>query len=426
MKKIINNKEENVKNNIDNRKKKRDKKKKIGIFSKEKESYSFDEVFSITIFSLLLGVLACFSVLTILNKGKNYFVLSKELAKFVDAYDAIVNNYYKEVDKDKLVESAINGMVSSIGDEYTSYSDKDVTDNFNEAVNGKYMGIGALIMKSENDLVIYKVFEDSPSYRAGLKDGDIILKLDDKDTKDMSVNDIASIVKNDTNKEVKLLVKRGEENLNITIVKDMVELPVVSGKVINHNDKKIGYISLSIFSSVASEQFNKELVKLEKEGISGLVIDVRGNSGGYLTTVTDIASYFLKKGDIIYKLEVNDKVTVRKDKTKESRDYPVAVLIDKNSASASEILASSIKESYNGYVVGTNSYGKGTVQQTLVLSDGSMIKYTIEKWLTPLGNWINEEGVIPTNYVELSSEYLNNPVFENDNQLNKALELVGK
>lgn len=426
MKKIIKNKEENVKNNIDNRKKKRDKKKKIGIFSKEKESYSFDEVFSITIFSLLLGVLACFSVLTILNKGKNYFVLSKELAKFVDAYDAIVNNYYKEVDKDKLVESAINGMVSSIGDEYTSYSDKDVTDNFNEAVNGKYMGIGALIMKSEKDLVIYKVFEDSPSYRAGLKDGDIILKLDDKDTKDMSVNDIARIVKNDGNKEVKLLVKRGEENLDITIVKDMVELPVVSGKVINHNDKKIGYISLSIFSSVASEQFNKELVKLEKEGISGLVIDVRGNSGGYLTTVTDIASYFLKKGDIIYKLEVNDKVTVRKDKTKESRDYPVAVLIDKNSASASEILASSIKESYNGYVVGTNSYGKGTVQQTLVLSDGSMIKYTIEKWLTPLGNWINEEGVVPTNYVELSSEYLNNPVFENDNQLNKALELVGK
>ena len=426
MKKIIKNKEENVKNNIDNRKKKKDKKKKIGIFSKEKESYSFDEVFSITIFSLLLGVLACFSILTILNKGKNYFVLSKELAKFVDAYDAIVNNYYKEVDKDKLVESAINGMVSSIGDEYTSYSDKDVTDNFNEAVNGKYMGIGALIMKSENDLVIYKVFEDSPSYRAGLKDGDIILKLDDKDTKDMSVNDIASIVKNDRNKEVKLLVKRGEENLDITIVKDMVELPVVSGKVINHNDKKIGYISLSIFSSVASEQFNKELVKLEKEGISGLVIDVRGNSGGYLTTVTDIASYFLKKGDIIYKLEVNDKVTVRKDKTKESRDYPVAVLIDKNSASASEILASSIKESYNGYVVGTNSYGKGTVQQTLVLSDGSMIKYTIEKWLTPLGNWINEEGVIPTNYVELSSEYLNNPVFENDNQLNKALELVSK
>ena len=426
MKKIINNKEENVKNNIDNRKKKKDKKKKIGIFSKEKESYSFDEVFSITIFSLLLGVLACFSILTILNKGKNYFVLSKELAKFVDAYEAIVDNYYKEVDKDKLVESAINGMVSSIGDEYTSYSDKDVTDNFNEAVNGKYMGIGALIMKSENDLVIYKIFEDSPSYRAGLKDGDIILKLDDKDTKDMSVNDIARIVKNDGNKEVKLLVKRGEENLDITIVKDMVELPVVSGKVINHNDKKIGYISLSIFSSVASEQFNKQLVKLEKEGISGLVIDVRGNSGGYLTTVTDIASYFLKKGDIIYKLEVNDKVTVRKDKTKESRDYPVAVLIDKNSASASEILASSIKESYNGYVVGTNSYGKGTVQQTLVLSDGSMIKYTIEKWLTPLGNWINEEGVIPTNYVELSSEYLNNPVFENDNQLNEALELVSK
>ena len=162
MKKIINNKEENVKNNIDNRKKKRDKKKKIGIFSKEKESYSFDEVFSITIFSLLLGVLACFSVLTILNKGKNYFVLSKELAKFVDAYDAIVNNYYKEVDKDKLVESAINEEL--LADIKSGTSMEDLNNDYSiEVVKAMQDTINSLTIMLHDSVFMSRFREKLPT-----------------------------------------------------------------------------------------------------------------------------------------------------------------------------------------------------------------------------------------------------------------------
>ena len=155
-----------------------------------------------------------------------------------------------------------------------------------------------------------------------------------------------------------------------------------------------------------------------------MIIDVRGNSGGYLTSVTDICSLFLKKGSIIYQLEDTSGTVKKKDTTKEKRTYMVAVLINKESASASEILASAIKESYKGLVVGTNSYGKGTVQQTKKLLDGNMIKYTTQKWLTPNGNFINDDGVIPTNVVELSEEYFKNPSRSTDNQLQEALILL--
>ena len=151
---------------------------------------------------------------------------------------------------------------------------------------------------------------------------------------------------------------------------------------------------------------------------------MRSNSGGYLSSVTDICSLFLKKGDIIYQLEDTSGTVKKKDTTKEKRTYSVAVLINKESASASEILASAIKESYKGLVVGTNSYGKGTVQQTKKLLDGSMIKYTTQKWLTPDGNFINEVGVTPTNIVELSEEYFENPSRSTDNQLQEALNLL--
>ena len=162
------------------------------------------------------------------------------------------------------------------------------------------------------------------------------------------------------------------------------------------------------------------------QGIDALVIDVRDNNGGYLTTVTDIASSLLPKGKNIYQIQKDNKKVATKDKTSTKREYPIAIIVNGNSASASEILAGAIKESYNGYVVGTKTYGKGTVQQVKALGDGSMIKYTIENWLTPDGNWINKKGIEPTDEVELSKEYYENPTNENDNQLQKALEVVSK
>ena len=164
----------------------------------------------------------------------------------------------------------------------------------------------------------------------------------------------------------------------------------------------------------------KQLTELEKKKIQALIIDVRNDSGGYLNSVTDISSLFLKKGKVIYQLEDNKKKEIIKDKTKESRDYPIAILVNAASASASEILASAIKESYGGLVVGTQTFGKGTVQKTKKLSDGTMIKYTIQKWLTPNGNWINEVGVTPTNAVAYDTNSTD------DNQLQNAVDLLIK
>lgn len=392
----------------------------------DRDTYSFSEVFVITILSLLIGAFACFSVVIVITGGKNYFVLSKDLDKFVEVYETIANNYYDDVDKDKLIEEAINAMVSSVGDEYTSYVDSENTAEFNELVNGTYEGIGCTIQLQETGIVVIEVFEDGPSDKAGLKPNDIILKVDELDATTISADEVSNYIKNESDAKIEMVVKRGEEERTINLTRGTVETPVVSSAIYEQNGKKVGYLSISIFSSVASKQFNAKLDSLEDEGIDSLIIDVRDNNGGYLATVTDIISELLPKGKVIYQIETDDKKESTKDKTFASKDYPIAVLVNGASASASEILAAAIKESYDGYVVGTTTFGKGTVQQTKQLSDGSMIKYTIENWLTPDGNWINDTGIEPTHVVELSDEYYSNPIIENDSQLQKALELVSE
>ncbi len=401
---------------------------KFMIFERDRDSmYSFKEVVVIMFFSLGLGFFACLSFVKIFNNGRSYMALSNDLSKFVDTYYAIKDNYYGELDNEKLVDSAIKGMISAIGDEYTSYSDTDDADNFKQTVSGIYEGIGCTVgVNLDNKIVVVDMFKDSPAEKAGLKVGDIIIKIDGEDFVGKSSTDMSNYVKFSKNSKVVLTIIRDEETMELDVERKKIEIPYVSGEVITKDDMKIGYIDISLFSSTIYDQFKRELEKLEKENISGLVIDVRGNSGGYLSGVTDILNLFLKKGDVIYQLENGNKKQIKKDTTKEKRDYPVAVLVNGGSASASEILASAIKESYNGFVVGTKTYGKGTVQQTTTLPDGSMVKYTVQKWLTPNGNWVNEVGVEPTDTVELDISYAENPIMENDNQLQKALELVTK
>ena len=401
---------------------------KFMIFERDRDSmYSFKEVVVIMFFSLGLGFFACLSFVKIFNNGRSYMALSNDLSKFVDTYYAIKDNYYGELDNEKLVDSAIKGMISAIGDEYTSYSDTDDADNFKQTVSGIYEGIGCTVgVNLDNKIVVVDMFKDSPAEKAGLKVGDIIIKIDGEDFVGKSSTDMSNYVKSSKNSKVVLTIIRDEETMELDVERKKIEIPYVSGEVITKDDMKIGYIDISLFSSTIYDQFKRELEELEKENISGLVIDVRGNSGGYLSGVTDILNLFLKKGDVIYQLESGNKKQIKKDTTKEKRDYPVAVLVNGGSASASEILASAIKESYNGFVVGTKTYGKGTVQQTTTLPDGSMVKYTVQKWLTPNGNWVNEVGVEPTDTVELDISYAENPIMENDNQLQKALELVTK
>ena len=404
------------------------KEKKIEIVNdnktKEKELYTSKEVIIVMIFSIGIGILMCFGGISIIT-GKNYLAVTKDLKKVVDTYYAIVDNYYGELDRDKLIDGAVEGMISSVGDTFTSYSDTDSTSSFDETINGSYEGIGCTVATLEDGTIsVIDMFEDSPSYKAGLKVGDIILKVDGESYEGKNSNDISNYIKNSGKSKIVLTVKRDNEEKDISINLSKVEIPHVSGKVIEQDSKKIGYIKISLFASNSYKQFKNKLDELEKSNIDDLIIDVRDNSGGYLSSVTDICNLFLDKGKVIYQLEDSKGKVKKKDTTKEKRKYDIVVLINGGSASASEILASAIKESYGGDIVGTNSYGKGTVQQTKKLLDGSMIKYTTQKWLTPDGNSINEVGVTPTKVVELNEEYFNNPTTENDNQLQEAIKLI--
>ena len=404
------------------------KEKKIEIVNdnknKERELYTSKEVIIVMIFSIGIGILMCFGGISIIT-GKNYLAVTKDLKKVVDTYYAIVDNYYGELDRDKLIDGAVEGMISSVGDTFTSYSDTDSTSSFDETINGSYEGIGCTVATLEDGTIsVIDMFEDSPSYKAGLKVGDIILKVDGESYEGKNSNDISNYIKNSRKSKIVLTIKRNNEEKDISINLSKVEIPHVSGKVIEQDNKKIGYIKISLFASNSYKQFKNKLDELEKSNIDDLIIDVRDNSGGYLSSVTDICNLFLDKGKVIYQLEDSKGKVKKKDTTKEKRKYDIVVLINGGSASASEILASAIKESYGGDIVGTNSYGKGTVQQTKKLLDGSMIKYTTQKWLTPDGNSINGVGVTPTKVVELNEEYFNNPTTENDNQLQEAIKLI--
>ena len=416
----------NIKRKKDSNKKVKEKKIEIvnDNKTKEKELYTSKEVIIVMIFSIGIGILMCFGGISIIT-GKNYLAVTKDLKKVVDTYYAIVDNYYGELDRDALVDGAVEGMISSVGDTFTSYSDTDSTSSFDETINGSYEGIGCTVATLEDGTIsVIDMFEDSPSYKAGLKVGDIILKVDGESYEGKNSNDISNYIKNSGKSKIVLTVKRDNEEKDISINLSKVEIPHVSGKVIEQDSKKIGYIKISLFASNSYKQFKNKLDELEKSNIDDLIIDVRDNSGGYLSSVTDICNLFLDKGKVIYQLEDSKGKVKKKDTTKEKRKYDIVVLINGGSASASEILASAIKESYGGDIVGTNSYGKGTVQQTKKLLDGSMIKYTTQKWLTPDGNSINEVGVTPTKVVELNEEYFNNPTTENDNQLQEAIKLI--
>lgn len=406
------------------------KEKKVEIVNdnknKERELYTSKEVIIVMIFSIGIGILMCFGGISIIT-GKNYLAVTKDLKKVVDTYYAIVDNYYGELDRDKLIDGAVEGMISSVGDTFTSYSDTDSTSSFDETINGSYEGIGCTVATLEDGTIsVIDMFENSPSYKAGLKVGDIILKVDGESYEGKNSNDISNYIKNSGKSKIVLTVKRDNEEKDISINLSKVEIPHVSGKVIEQDSKKIGYIKISLFASNSYKQFKNKLDELENSNIDDLIIDVRDNSGGYLSSVTDICNLFLDKGKVIYQLEDSKGKVKKKDTTKEKRKYDIVVLINGGSASASEILASAIKESYGGDIVGTNSYGKGTVQQTKKLLDGSMIKYTTQKWLTPDGNSINEVGVTPTKVVELNEEYFNNPTTENDNQLQEAINIIIK
>lgn len=400
------------------------------VIVEKKSGFNYLEVILIMIITLIIGGFLGGVVTRFTTKKSSCVkeeISTNQYKEFIDTYNDIRKNYYEEIDEEALLDAGIKGMLEFLGDKYSVYMDQTETDIFNEEVEGKYQGIGVeIILNEDSTISIYRVFDNTPASRAGLMEGDIIKKVGDQDITDMAPSEVSDLIKKSLEKSVTITVVRDGLQKEFEILKDSIDIESVATKTFDKNGKKIGYISLSVFAANTEEQFVKKLNELEKENIDSLVIDVRGNTGGYLNSVTDIASMFLEKGQIIYQLDTKGIVEQIRDNSKEKRTYPVVVLINKGSASASEILAGALYESYGAYLVGSPSYGKGTVQRAYTLESGATVKYTIQKWLTPKGNWINDTGLTPTHAVDLDIEYLKNPVDENDNQLQKALEILSE
>lgn len=339
----------------------------------------------------------------------------KELKK---AYDNIINGYVEKVDEAKLIDAAIEGMYNYLGDPYTSYIDQSSTDDLTDRLNGEYSGIGVEITKIEEGIIVINVFENGPAYNAGIEPGDILVKLNGNDITNSSAADVSNSIKNSNQSSVELSVLRDGITITKTVNIKNVNVPSVSKE--NFNDT--GYIKIDTFSNTTYTQFKEALEALEKNNINGLVIDVRNNGGGYLNSAAEIAELFIEKGKNIYGLENKKGKTFYEDNTKTQRNYKIAVLINSSSASASEILASALKESYGATIIGTTSYGKGTVQETSKLSSGGMVKYTTAYWLTPNGNSVNNVGIKPD--IEIILDKTDEYQYETDNQLQGALNAV--
>lgn len=355
----------------------------------------------------------------------SYSKTKKGFDSLYETYDTIMSEYYKDVDSDKLIEGAINGMLESLDDEHTMYFDKKSKEEFDSELSGNYYGIGAQIqLTSDETIKITKVFDDSPAKKAGLKEEDVFVSVDGTSVKGKSATEVANMLKSDSVKTSTIVVKRNDKELTFKVTKENITLFSVSSEMLDNNGKNVGYLSVSIFGQKTYSQFKDALTKLEKQDMDSLIIDLRGNTGGYLSTVTNMLEEFIDKGNIIYQIQSSSGVKQYKTVKASEKKYKIVVLIDGGSASASEIMSAAMKEVYGTTLVGQTTYGKGTVQTTKDLSNGSMIKYTIEKWLTPSGKNIDKEGIKPDYEVELGDSYKNNPTKENDAQLQKALDLL--
>ena len=338
----------------------------------------------------------------------------------------IDQEYLGEVDNDEMAEGVYAGLVYGLGDVYSRYYTADEYAQETASTDGAYAGIGVSIQKNKNGGVqVAECYEGGPGADAGLQTGDVITAINDTDVTDMELSDVVSLIRENKDKTIVLTVFRENEEKSREISVDVtdVELPSVFGEML---DKKTGYIQITQFTGVTPQQYKDMFTELKDKGMERLVIDLRDNPGGLLTSVCDILREILPEGLIVY---TEDKYGNREEETcdgKHQLDMPLAVLVNENSASASEIFAGAVQDHGVGTIVGITTYGKGVVQELRQLSDGSAVKLTVSNYYTPNGNSINKVGIKPDVEVKLASELLNKDeiTHEEDNQLQKALDVI--
>lgn len=336
-----------------------------------------------------------------------------DLKKVEQAYSVIEENYLEEVDKQTLVEGAVQGMLDTLEDPYSVYMDQETMEQFNQTIESSFQGIGAEVSMVNDKVTIVAPIKGSPAEEAGLKPNDQILTVDGESVEGLDLYEAVLKIRGEKGTEVTLEVERPgvSEPLSIDITRDDIPLETVYSDMKTVDGKKAGVIEITSFSEKTSDEFHTALEKLEKDGMEGLVIDVRGNPGGLFTDVQEILKEFIPKDKPIVQVEDRSgEKTEYYSEITEKKDYPVTVLMDEGSASASEILAATMNEAGGYDLVGTKSFGKGTVQQAIPMGDGSTIKLTLFKWLTPEGNWIHEKGIEPTVEVKQPEYFYTNPV----------------
>lgn len=388
-----------------------------------KKNFNYKEVIFLVILTCVVSLWMGNAIK--LNKIEPKTESDDYLKEFEENYQYILDNYYDEVNKEAIIKGAISGMVNALGDDYSVAINDESSNNFNTRLTGSYSGMGIEIVNDNNyNIIISDVFEDTPAAKAGLKVMDVILSIDDVDFSNKKTSELTDYIKESNKEKYIIKVKRGTEELSFEIARQLIQIKSIYSELKEIDDHKIGYIYISVFASNTADQFKAAVESLEKQGMDSLIIDVRYNTGGHLTSAVEILSYLLSSDKVIYQIESKGITTKYYSKGSETKTYPIVVLQNKNSASASELLSAALKEEYGATIIGEVSYGKGTVQELVTLTDGTQYKFTTKKWLTPKGNWINGVGVSVDIEEALSKEYENNPTEENDNQLQRAVQYL--
>lgn len=373
------------------------------------------------------------------------FFLGRESVTFGNGYGTGVDNgkilnklsllemvtgqlYLNDIDTEKLEDSIYKGFAEGLDDPYAEYYSKKEYNQLMDEDSGEYQGIGVTVMKdTDTDYVeISEVFKDQPAYKAGLKSGDLIMKVNGESVEGLSVNDAVSKIKDKDREDVELTIYRDGETKEYTIKKSNVTIDTVSYEM---KEGKIGYIEVTQFIENTDEEFAQALTDLQKQGMKSLIIDLRDNGGGLVDTCVNMVSHFVAEDDlIVYTEDKNGEKQEYKSDDTEVIDVPIVLLVNGNTASASEIMTGCLKDYGKAEVVGTTTYGKGIVQSILPLTDGSAIKFTIAEYFTPKGTSIHKKGITPDVEVEMSEEQQKKAAEseKEDTQLQKALELLKK
>ena len=336
--------------------------------------------------------------------------------QFLFTLGKIHSSYVGDYTDKKLFEGAMHGLVESLDDPYSEYLDEKGFANLNEMTDGTFGGIGVVLDQRNKEFVVVSPMEGSPGAKAGIEAGDKILKVDDKDTKGRSLEDVVSTIRGKKGTSVKLLLEhKNGEQYTADIVRDDIKIKSVAGKMLP--DSKIGYIRISMFNENTGEEFKKAYEKLEQEGMQATLLDLRHNPGGLLNECVKVANYIVPKGPVVSITDKKGKTQVYKSKLEKVK-YPLAVLIDHGSASASEIVSGAVQDTKAGKLFGVKTYGKGCVQSVFHITPDTGLKLTTAMYYTPSGRSIHKVGVEPDVEIELPEKATS------DVQLKKAEEYL--